>query len=174
MKKVLSGFMAYVLLAFSSLAYGSEVVTQGAGNTNTQAWKVYTTAPPSGSSSSGRATNAPTATSTPLTANATACTVASGASCTIILASTEIIAWTNISVTIRNADAADAITNVLVEFSPDNTNWEVWDAATFAGLAATAILSMGIAGNSRRYIRIEARAVANVDNAVVNLTMNDG
>jgi hypothetical protein len=173
MKKWISGFMTYVLLA-ASVSYADERVNQGAGNPATQAWKVYTAPPTPGPSASGRATYAPAATTTSLTANGVACTTAGGASCTIVLASIELISWTNVTLTIRNSDGADAITNVLVEFSPDNTNWEVWDSTTFAALAAGGILSLAIAGNSRRYMRVEARAAADVTSVVVNLTMNDG
>lgn len=166
-------FVAALLL--SGAAWAQSTVYQGNGNPNVYPWKVYSVAP-SGSSSATASSNAvyyPAATSTSLTGNGTACTAAGGASCTIILASIELGAWSNITITIRNSDAADALTNVLVEWSPDNSNWEVWDSTSFAALAAGAQLSMAISGNSRRYLRIEARAA--VDSAaVVTLTMNDG
>lgn len=166
-----AAMMAYVFLAAGSVN-AEQIVRQGSGNTATQAWKVYTVAPPSTSSSSARGTNSPVATSTTVNSNGTACTAAGGASCTIILASIEVVAWTNITITIRNS-GANALTNVLIEFSPDNSNFEVWDSTSFAALASGAILSMAFAGNSRRYLRIEGRSAAGTT-TVVNLTMNDG
>jgi hypothetical protein len=118
------------------------------------------------------ATNTPSATTTAVGASGVACTTPGGASCTIILASTEIIGWSNVTITMRNS-GANAFSNVLIEFSPDGTNWEVWDSTTLATLAAAAILSISISGNSRRYIRMEARSASGAT-AVVNLTMNDG
>lgn len=170
MKKWISGFMVYVLLAWPAL--GAEIVNQGSGNTNTQAWKVYSAAPPSGSSSSARATSAPAVTNTTLNATASACTAVGGAGCTIVLASTQVIAWTNITITIANT-GANAFTNVLVEFSPDNSTWEIWDSTTFATLATATSLSLGMAGNSRRYLRIEAKSASGSSSSVW-LTMNDG
>jgi len=125
----------------------------------------------------GAGTNAitpwyPAATTTSLSANATPCTTAGGASCTTIQSSIQLGVWTNVTITLLNG-GANAITNVLVEWSPDNTNWEVWDSTTFAAIAAGAQSSIAISGNSRRYLRMEARAAANTS-ATVTITANDG
>ena len=103
-------------------------------------------------------TTSPTKTTTPLIGNATACTAAGGASCTIIYASTDWISYPDLTITIKNTDDTDAIENVLVEWSPDNTSFEVWDSTTFANLAAGAIKSLAVSGNSRRFLRAEARS----------------
>lgn len=121
---------------------------------------------------SGRNAARPTATTTVVSSNATPCTAAGGASCTIIYASTDWLQWSNITITIRNS-GANALTNVLVEWSPDGTNFEVWDPTTFAALASSASLSLAIAGNSRRFLRIEARSALGAT-AVVSITANDG
>jgi hypothetical protein len=117
------------------------------------------------------ATSAPTATTTSITTNGTPCTTAGGATCTIIYASTDWGAWPNVTITLRNSSAV-VIDNVLLEWSPDGTNFEVWDSTSFAGLAAGAVKSMAISGNSRRYLRIEARAASTATNAIVNVTAN--
>lgn len=117
-----------------------------------------------------RQTSGPITTTVPT--NGTACTTAGGASCTVIYApdDTEWLGWTNITITIRNS-GANPITDVLVEWSPDNTNWEVWDSTTFAALAAGGIKSLGIGGNSRRFLRIEARSALGAT-AVVHVHAN--
>lgn len=166
-------FLAVVLVLVPLMAVAQSMVDQGQGSTSFFApWRV-TAVGGSGSTSSSLSTYTPSSTSTTLTANGAACTAAGGASCTVILASTEIISWSNVALTIRNSDAADPIDNVLIEFSPDNSNWEVWDSTTFASLTAGSILSLNLSGNARRYIRVEARAAAN-SASVVHLTMNDG
>lgn len=113
-------------------------------------------------------TYTPAATSTTINSNAVACSTAGGASCTIILASIEMLPWERVTLTVRNS-GANAITNCLVEWSPDNTNWEVWDNTTFAALAAGAIKSIAIDGNSRRFLRVEAQSAAG-SSSVVNIT----
>lgn len=167
-----------LLAAFIALPLGAiaqNAVDQGQGQSSLSApWRVQTTGGSSGSTTSSVNYYVPSATTTTLTGTGTACTAAGGAGCTIILASTQIIQWPNVAITIQNTDGADAMTNVLIEFSPDNTNWEVFDSTSFAGLAAGGILSMNIEGNARRYVRVEARAAVTVTSAVVTLTMNDG
>lgn len=91
--------------------------------------------------------------------DADACTTAGDADCTIVYASTYWLPWPAMTITLRNS-GANALSNCLVEWSADNTNWEVWDSTTFATLASGAILSMGISGQSRGYLRIEARSAS--------------
>lgn len=134
-------------------------VTAGAGTTGT------------GTSSSLNAIY-PTATTTPLTLNAVACTTIGGASCTVIYAATDWGQWSNLTISLRDS-GANTIDNVLIEWSPDGTNFELWDSTTFAGILTTVTKSIAIAGNSRRYLRIEARAAA-ATTAVVTITANDG
>ena len=106
---------------------------------------------------------APAKTTTALVADADACTFAGDTDCTNILASTEIINWPNVAIAIHNA-GANTVDNVVISFSSDGTTWETWDTTTFATLLTTDGLdmrSMQIAGSSRRYLRIDARAAAN-------------
>lgn len=107
-----------------------------------------------------------------VSANGTPCTTAGGASCTIIYASTDWLQWTNLTITIRNS-GSNALDNVLIEWSPDGTNFEVWNTDVFSALAAGAIKSLSFAGNSRRYLRIEARSASGAT-ANVHITANDG
>ncbi len=158
-----------------AIAFGVEqTVNQGSPGTRGP-WPVTAGAGSSGTSTSS-SLNAkyPTATTTALIANGAACTTIGGASCTIIYASTDWGQWSNLTITLSNTDGANAITNVLVEWSPDSTRWEIWDSTTFAALAAGTTKSIAISGNSRRYLRIEARGAANVTSAVVAITANDG
>lgn len=169
-----------LVMLIAGLVWAGTQVDQGAPG-NMGPWPVKTVggnsscSPDAGTSCpSSVNTKYPTATTTALTGNATPCTAAGGATCTVIYASTDWGQWTDITITISNTDGADAITNVLVEWSPDNSRFEVWDSTTFAALAAGATKSIAISGNSRRYLRIEARAANNVTDAVVTITANDG
>lgn len=152
--------IAFAAVAVAALA--GTLVDQGVPG-NYGPWKITSTA-------SASAVTTPTATTTSISSNGAACTTAGGASCTIVYASTDWLKYSNITITIRNS-GANVIENVLVEWSPDNTNFEVWDPNTFANLAAGAIKSLGISGNSRRYLRVEARSSAGAS-AVVNITAN--
>ena len=107
----------------------------------------------------GTYTTTPAKTTTTVSLNATACTTAGGASCTIVYASTEWLTWPNLTITVRNT-GANALTNGLVEWSPDGTSFEVWDSTSLAGLAAGATKSVSISGNSRRYLRLEAQSAS--------------
>jgi len=91
----------------------------------------------------------------------------------IILASTEILGWPNVVLTIENTDA-DAFTACTVQMSPDGTTWEAWDTTTFASLGANTMKSLQISGNSRRYIKVIATATGNAGSADVWLTGNAG
>ncbi len=158
-----------------SIAFGVEqTVNQGTPGTRGP-WPVTAGA---GSSGTGTASSLnakyPTAQTTVLTINATPCTAIAGASCTTIYTATDWGQWSNLTISLTNTDGANAITNVLVEWSPDGTHYELWDSTAFAALAAGATKSIAIAGNSRRYLRIEARAAATVTSAVVTITANDG
>lgn len=119
---------------------------------------------------SGRAVSAPTATTTVVAA--TACATPSAAGCTIIYASTDWQMWSDITITVRNSDATNVLTQVIVEWSPTGAagTWEAWDTTTFAALAVSTTKSLAISGNSRRYLRIEGGAAAAVTSAVVNIT----
>lgn len=109
------------------------------------------------------------AASNALSANVTSCTTASGASCTELYfdSTSDFLAYQNITIWVRNS-GANTIDNLLIEWSPDGTNFEVWDSTTFAGLVAGAIKSLALTGNSRGYLRIEGRAAANT-NAVITI-----
>jgi hypothetical protein len=91
--------------------------------------------------------------------NGVACTTVGGASCTIIFPSTSLVLYQNMTITISNV-GANAIDNVLVEWSADDTNREIWDTTTFSGIAAGVTKSLAMTGNSRRYLRIEARSAS--------------
>ncbi len=92
----------------------------------------------------------------------------------VILASTEIIGWPNITLTIYNTHGENDFTDCVIMLSPDGTTWEEWDETTFAILEATTMKSMQISGNSRRYIKVTASATADTGSADVWLTGNAG
>lgn len=149
------GAVLALLIAFSSVAQTVSVIRSGTTTNTAQvdsngALKVTT---------SGSAASTPAKTSMTVSSNATACTTAGGASCTTVLASTEIVSYARVAITVKNT-GSNALSNCLVEFSPDGTSWEVWDTSTFGTLASGAIVSMQLDGNSRRYIRIEARSAS--------------
>lgn len=179
MKKFLARCSSFVLIFFAlshvaAAALADDTVNQGApGNRGSWPVKIVGTNSLDGGPGTNTVTTFnPAATTTSLTLNATPCTTAGGASCTIIYASFDYGPWPNVTITLRNS-GANPIDNVLVEWSPNNSNFEVWDSTTFASLAAGASSSIAIAGNSRRYLRIEARAAA-ATTAVVTITANDG
>lgn len=106
-----------------------------------------------------------------VTASGVACTTAGGASCTNIYGGsggTSYLAYQNLTITIYN-QGANTIENVLVEWSADGSAFEVWDSTTFANLTAGSVESMMISGNSRRFLRIEARSSAG---STVNVRVN--
>lgn len=160
-------------LLVCSVALAGTLVDQGAPG-NFGPWNTKVSGSSGTSPTSSLNGKFPAAQTTALSANGTPCTTVGGASCTTIYTSADWGLWSNITITLTNTDGADAITNVLVEWSPNNSNWEIWDSTTLAGLAAGATKSIAISGNSRRYLRIEARAAANVTDAVVTITANDG
>jgi len=88
---------------------------------------------------------------------------------TTLLASTDVSKWSNVAITFNNS-GANSLGTVQVEFSPDNSDWEVWDNTTFTGLAATTVLSMQITGNSRKYIRI--RVISQPTTATTEVTLH--
>lgn len=116
-----------------------------------------TPTPPAASSSSTSTL------ATVLASNGTPCTVGGGASCTNIYGGSGGTSWLgyqNMTVTIYNS-GANIVDNVLIEWSPNGTNWEVWDSTTFANLVVGSIpKSLALTGNSRHFLRIEARSAS--------------
>lgn len=118
------------------------------------------------------ANNIQEANSGSLSANATPCTTAGGASCTTILASTNsFYLYQNCTIWLINT-GGNTIDNVLIQWSPNNVNFEVWDSTTFASLAAGAVKSLALTGNSRQYLRIQARAAANTTFTLITQCTN--
>lgn len=160
-------WMAVATIAILTAAVApavAEIVDQGQPG-DQGPWPVVTGASGTSSSISSLTASsaAPTKTTTSLTGSGVACTAPGGASCTVILASTEVINWPNVAITIHNT-GANTVDNVIIEWSPDGATWSTWDNTTMASLPTTDGLDMRdmqITGNSRRYIRIEARAAAN-------------
>jgi hypothetical protein len=96
------------------------------------------------------------ATATTLTGTGTGCTTPGGAGCTIILASTAVGGWPNVTIYVKNT-GAQALTDVLIETSPDGSSWEEAVPGTFDGLATGTTKSANYLGHYM-YIRVEARA----------------
>ena len=102
------------------------------------------------------------------------CTTAGGGPCTNFggssptsWSSTDFSQWPNLTVTVTVVSGT--LTDALVEWSADNSNWEVWDSTTFDNMTGTK--SIAISGNSRRYLRLEGRA-AGVTQVTVVVSAN--
>lgn len=103
-----------------------------------------------------------------LLADAVACTIPSGAHCTPILNTTNVAAYTDVTIYVKNvagwADAG-AVTNgpiadILIEVSPNGIDWEEAAANAFDALGTSTIRSVNYVGHFV-YLRVEARSVAN-------------
>lgn len=112
-------------------------------------------------------------------ANNTTCSTAGGASCTIVFPETNLLSWTNITISIKNT-GSNALTDCLIEWSPPNVAntaskgyYEVWNSTTFASLSAGSVLSLSFAGNSRAYLRIEGRSTSGTT-LDITVTANGG
>lgn len=114
--------------------------------------------PPIGNSPYGDSFISVSPQTTTLTLNASACTSPGGAACTIILPSTDVAGWPNVTTYVKNT-GANALTDVLIETSPNGTDWEEQVANTFDGLAAGAIKSANYIGHYK-YLRVEARSAS--------------
>lgn len=101
---------------------------------------------------------APTVTQVTLSAQATACLLSAGATCTTILASTDISAYENF--TIYFLTGAATVENVNIFVSPDGTNWRLFDNYTFVDRAVSTVAYLPVANASFRYMKIEGRASA--------------
>ena len=80
----------------------------------------------------------------------------------IVVSSSACYLYDHMTFTILNS-GSNVLTDVIVEFGPDGTSWEKWDATTFAALSATApdnIKSLALTGNSRKFLRVEARSAS--------------
>jgi hypothetical protein len=103
-----------------------------------------------------------------LLANGSACSTPSSASCTVILSATNVSAWDNVTVYVKNvagwADAGGAtsgpIADILIEVSPNGADWEEAAANSLDALGTGVIRSVNYVGHFA-YLRVEGRAVAN-------------
>ena len=95
-----------------------------------------------------------------------------------VFAATDLALWSNISVTMIN-NSMHNLKSASLEWSPNNSNFEQWDTTTFQTLSSSAILSMQIGSNSRRYFRIRAQSsgsalYGNTGSLDVYVIVNDG
>lgn len=126
--------------------------------------------------------------STTLAVQASGCTTVGDTDCTNIgkcsgattggLCSATDAAWfvgdfSNFTLTVTNTGATNVVSDVLVEFSADGTNYELYDSAYFDELATTTTKHMQFSGNSRRWIRVNARSASGTT-VVVSISANDG
>lgn len=91
---------------------------------------------------------------------------------------TDLSLWSNISVTVVN-NSVHNLKSASLEWSPNNSNFEQWDTTTFQTLSSSAILSMQIGSNSRRYFRVRAQssgsaALGNTGSLDIYVIANDG
>ena len=80
----------------------------------------------------------------------------SGSDYTVVFGPQEVEIYGNLAITLIN-NSENNLESGSVEFSPNNSQWETdWDVTTFAALSSSAVRSMQISSNSRRYLRIRA------------------
>lgn len=126
--------------------------------------------------------------STTLAIQASGCTTVGDTDCTNIgkcssatsggLCSATDAAWfigefTSFVLTVSNTGVSNVVSDVLVELSADGTNYELFDSAYFDELATTTTKSMQFSGNSRRWIRVNARSASGTT-VVVSIAAHDG
>jgi len=100
-------------------------------------------------------------------------TAAIGTAKVTVYASTEVLTWPNFCIYVENTDGADAMTDVDIEASPDQTLWIDLGWAACDALAAGAGCVYCVGDNSYRYIRVQAAAAdANPTSSNVWITGN--
>ncbi|MDP3763674.1 MAG: hypothetical protein Q8Q92_03435 [bacterium] len=94
-----------------------------------------------------------------------------------VFTATNVQYWSNLAITLIN-NSVNNLKSASIDFSPNNSNWEIWDTTTFTTLSSSAILSMQIAGNSRRWLRVRAWSSGSVGSNTgsldVYVTTNNG
>lgn len=101
-----------------------------------------------------------------LAGDGTACAVPGGAHCTIVLAATDVSAWSKLSIYMANTGGTNVVTDTIVEASPNGTNWAIYDATTFASLATSTTKYLAISDKSIKWMRIEARSASGTTTSV--------
>lgn len=90
---------------------------------------------------------------------------------------TDVQYWSNLAITLIN-NSVNNLKSASVDFSPNNNNWEIWDSSTFATLSSSAVLSMQISSNSRKWLRVRAWSSgsggSNTGSLDVYVTTNNG
>lgn len=76
-----------------------------------------------------------------------------GNSYSVVFGPTDVSLFSNVALTIIN-NAATAILSASIEWSPNNSQFEVWDTISFANLQPATVKSMQISGNSRKFLRV--------------------
>ena len=94
----------------------------------------------------------------------------------IVLAAKEILGYPNYCVFIKNLDAANSLTDVDHQVSPDNTTWvDLTEPSSCDTLAAAATCVFCVSGNAYRYVRVRVTAAAvaaDVDSVNTWITAN--
>lgn len=94
----------------------------------------------------------------------------------VVLAAKEVLSYPNYCVFMKNLDAANSLTDVDHQVSPDNTSWvDLTEPAACDTLAAGAMCVFCVSGNAYRYVRVRALAgngAADVDSVDVWITAN--
>lgn len=92
----------------------------------------------------------------------------------VVLAAKEMLSYPNYCVFMKNLDAANSLTDVDHQVSPDNTSWvDLTEPASCDTLAAGAMCVFCVSGNAYRYVRVRALAgagAADVDSVDVWVT----
>lgn len=125
----------------------------------------------SGATSTSANTYAPDPTTTSLDGQASGCTTVGDADCTNIFPATNLQAWPRITIWVTTG--GQVLDDCLVEWSYDGVNWELWDPNTFDAQPASTTRTIAIDGNSRKWLRIEARS-ATAQDVKVAITASQG
>lgn len=94
-----------------------------------------------------------------------------------VFTATDVQLWSNLAITLVN-NSVNNLKSASVDFSPNNSNWEVWDSSTFATLSSSTVLSMQVSSNSRKWLRIRAWSSgsggSNTGSLDIYITTNNG
>ncbi len=77
----------------------------------------------------------------------------------IILSSIDLLSYNAKCITIKNT-GTNVIEDIVIQASPNNTDWEDYDDVTYANLASSEIISLQISADSHKYWRVIASSSA--------------
>ncbi len=88
-----------------------------------------------------------------------------GAAPVVILSSVDMLAYNAKCITIKNT-GINTIESIVIQVSPNDTDWEDYDSSTFANLLSSEIISLQISADSHRYWRVTGASSAGSTSSV--------